>query len=247
MEHPALFPIPTAPFRRVACIAAACLLLLLPTACEDDQHIRLSGQITGLEENGILFLGFRPDTCHVLPIPHDEGRFRLDFLPDPQQPSVLILDGKTEIPLFAQAGEEIRVTGNMREPEKIAVEGGEKINEDMNLVRAKRMEPEDFVEKYPDHIASAWLLRYMAAHGTKPDTERLKKIYAMLTPRLAQDNLLRDVKEEFGRKDFFHELEIPHFGRRAQVVIQQPDSAQGLDTLLLTNEQLNQELRKRLE
>lgn len=245
MNHPALFPNTTAALRRLTTLLAASLLLLLATACKDDPQIHLTGEIKGLTQPDILFLGFRPDTCPVLPIAHQAGHFTLDFLPDPNRPPVLILDGKTEIPLFAQPGDEVRVKGDMRNPQKITVEGGEQLNQDLNQVRANTLKPEDFIQKYPDHLASAWLLRYLTAHGENPDTKRLRKMHGLLTPRLAQHELLRDVQEEFGRKDFFHELEIPHFGRPAHVLIQQPDSAHNLDTVL-TNEQLNQELRKRL-
>ena len=100
------------------------LLLLLATACKDDPQVHLTGDIKGLQQPEILAYGFRPDTCRLLSLPQHGGDFQADFLPDSLQPFVLILDGKTEIPLFAEGGDEVRVTGDVRHPEEITVTGG---------------------------------------------------------------------------------------------------------------------------
>lgn len=221
----------------------ACLLLLLATACKDDPQVHLTGDIKGLQQPEILAYGFRPDTCRLLSLPQHGGDFQADFLPDSLQPFVLILDGKTEIPLFAEGGDEVRVTGDVRHPEEITVTGGSDINEDLNRYRKKKQKPEDFIRKHPDHFASAWLLINLATCTPGYDAKRLESLHKLLTPRLAQHPALQDVRNEFGRAGFQDELQIPHFGRAAHVTL--PDSATGqMRDTVLTNEQLNRAIRK---
>lgn len=232
-----------AAFRSKCCRFLALLLPLLAAACSSDPHIHLTGEVQGLTQTEVLLFGFRPDTALFRAIPQQGGSFQTDFLAHLQYPSTLLLDGQMEIPIFAEPGDKVRIKGSLRQPEKITVEGGSKLNQELNKVRAGQMTAEDFVRKYPDHLASAWLLLNMATHSQELDVLRLERIYKLLTPRIAQLPMLKGVREEFGRHDFFHELDIPQFQRPAHVVIKQDRPGQDLDTTF-TNEQLVQQLRK---
>lgn len=217
------------------------LALLWIASCDRPDGVSIRGEVKNLHQTDVLLYGFRSDTGHLLLSPVDRGLFSALVTPDSLLPVIILLDGETEIPVFAEKGDEVHIKGDMEDPASFTVEGGMEINEALNEWRRNKGKEEDLIKKHPDHPASAWLIVHLATTAPEIDITRLKRLTELLTPRMAESPLLHDLRNELSQPGFLQEVEIPYFGRTARTILR---SATGEKTdSTYTSDQLTRKLR----
>ncbi len=215
-----------------------CFLCAL-TACNKRTDVLITGEIDGLTQSEIILHGFRPDSNeNVRRIAVRENSFAITLIPDSIWPVILVLDGVLEIPIFAARGDEIDISGNMNDPSTFTVEGGDKINQELNQWRQKKETLENFLQKHPDHPASAWLILNEAMTQETLNAVHIKQLFSMVTPRIAESNLLSPLKKEVERQ-VPNLLEIPYYTKEARIILRADQEK--LDTIF-THEALKNQI-----
>lgn len=195
-----------------------CFLLAL-SACKKRADVLLTGEIEGLSQSEIMLYGFRPDSTEsIRKVAVRQGSFACTLLPDSVWPVVLIFDGVLEVPVFANRGDEVTIKGDVKNPSAFLVEGGEEINRELNAWRQGKETSENFIKKYPDHPASAWMILSEALSKPTMETAHLKQLLSLVTPRIAESSMLSPLKKELERQ-FSNHLEIPYFSKGARSIL----------------------------
>lgn len=108
------------------------------SACTKRNDTLIKGEVKGLHQSEVIFYGFRPDSNESVKIvPIEQEAFTCTLIPDSIWPVLVVLDGKLELPIFAQKGDEILIKGDVNDPSSLIVEGGNSINEELNTWRQK--------------------------------------------------------------------------------------------------------------
>lgn len=209
------------------------------SACTKRNDTLIKGEVKGLHQSEVIFYGFRPDSNESVKIvPIEQEAFTCTLIPDSIWPVLVVLDGKLELPIFAQKGDEILIKGDVNDPSSLIVEGGNSINEELNTWRQKKSGPEDFIKDHPDSPASAWIILNEALSKETMDKAHLQKLLGLVTPRIAESQMLSPLKKELERS-FSKELEIPFFSKEARAILR--DGNEKIDSVF-TQEKLSQRI-----
>lgn len=157
------------------------VLLSLTTSCGDEKtDFTLKGQISGLSSDTLLVYyqvpEFKLDTIFC-----QDGTFEYSFLPDTTTMFSLIFNAEESLPIFAEKGQTVQVTGSTEELQ-IQGKGENKLMNDILLLLKET--PERKVKKVVDSLIQAntqsftnlYLFEKYYTHDKHPNYKHVKEL-----------------------------------------------------------------------
>lgn len=152
--------------------------ILLMTGCSDKKEFTLKGHIDGLTSDTLLAYyqvpEYKIDTIYC-----NKGTFEYTFVPDTLTVFSLLFDAEETLPIFADKGQSVEVSGKVGEL-TIKGEGENKLMD--NILSLLRNTPEESLKQQVDSLISTnyhsftnlYLFEKYYAHDPAPDYEQLK-------------------------------------------------------------------------
>ena len=156
-------------------------LASLITSCnEEKSHFILKGQISGLSSDTLLVYyqvpDFKLDTIFC-----QEGVFEYSIKPDTTTMFSLIFSAKASLPIFAEKGQTVQITGSIEEPE-IQGEGENKLmNDILSLLREtpqrkQKQVVDSLIQTNNESFTNLYLIDKFYATGSHPNYTHLQKL-----------------------------------------------------------------------
>ena len=164
----------------------------------DSDRFRLEGRLRNLNQGE--FWVYSPDEiiAGIDTIKVREGRFSYEVeLSDPGI-LVVIFPNYSELPVFAEPGEEADIKGSANNLKEISIRGTDDNNDmtdlrmDLNQLMPPEVQPAvcDYIEAHPESFICTYLLQRYVLSAQQPDYLRAKKLCALLQEKQPENGLI---------------------------------------------------------
>lgn len=199
------------------------LLLTLVTllsglySCKKKTDFELRGELENFKSERILVVYDDPEV-KLDTIYSKEGRFVYKFVPDTIHLFRLVDEAGRTIPIFANKGDRVTLTGSFEHP-KVNGDGAngdyqefrERISSIENDSASVSKEAEDFIRSHPQSFASAYLIDRYFVQVSNPDVERIKGLIDPLNGNIKDCRVLSTVLQAIPQKNEAKQTSVNYF------------------------------------
>lgn len=183
------------------------ILLSCFSSCEKKMDFELRGELENFKSERILVVYDDPEVKLDTIYPKD-GKFLYKLIPDTIHLFRLVDEAGRAIPIFADKGDRVTLTGSFEQPEV----SGDGANRDYQEFReriasiqhdsaAVSKAAEDFIRSHPQSFASAYLIDRYFVQVPDPDVERIKGLIDPLSGNIKDCRVLSTVLQTIPQKN----------------------------------------------